>query len=141
MAPGLVAELLICFAHGSRFNPNALLATRSTRLAPAMRDPCVIAAMAERMTDSIFVSGSIYNKCGVMLEGLHVHSAARTDLFTSPHPHRGDLIAAMDSLKARYDRSTVRLATEGQATRSYNSKRQQNSPAWTTQLSEVPVVY
>ena len=140
-AQGLVAERLICFAHGSRFKPDAPSAARSARLSPATHDPRVIAAMAQRMTDSMFVPGSIYNKCGVMLEGLHAQSAAQTDLFDKADPRSGDLLAAMDGLNARYGRSTIRLAAEGQGERSYDTKRQQKSPAWTTRLDEAPVAY
>ncbi|MGB3723149.1 MAG: DUF4113 domain-containing protein, partial [Pacificimonas sp.] len=140
-AQGLVAERLICFAHGSRFKPDAPSAARSARLSPATHDPRVIAAMASHMTESMFVPGSIYNKCGVMLEGLHAQGAAQTDLFAKTDPRGGDLLAAMDGLNARYGRSTIRLAAEGQGERSYDTRRQQKSPAWTTRLSEAPIAY
>ena len=80
-AQGLVASRLIAFAHGSRYKPDAPSASRSARLSPASHDPRVIAALAGQLADAMFVPGSVYTKCGVMLEGLHAQSAMQADLF------------------------------------------------------------
>lgn len=66
---GLVASRLIAFAHGSRYKPNAPSAQRSGRLSPATHDPRAVAALAGHLADAMFVPGSVYTKCGVMLEG------------------------------------------------------------------------
>lgn len=139
-AQGLVASRLIAFAHGSRFKPNAPSATRSARLSPASHDPRVVAAIAGAMADRMFVPGSIYTKCGVMLEGLHAEAAMQTDLFAAADPKAGGLLTAMDGLNRRFGRSTVRLAAEGQGDRGYDTRRSQKSPSWTTRIMEVPVV-
>lgn len=138
-AQGLVASRLIAFAHGSQFKPNAPSASRSGRLSPASHDPRVIAGMAGTMSDSMFVPGSIYTKCGVMLEGLHAQGASQTDLFASADPRAGELLTAFDGLNHRFGRNTVRLAAEGQGTRGYDTKRSQKSPSWTTRLADVPI--
>jgi DNA polymerase V len=140
-AQGLVATRLIAFAHGSRFKPNAPSATRSGRLSPASHDPRVIAALAGSMSDAMFVAGSIYTKCGVLLEGLHPQAAMQADLFTTIDSRTGGLLVAVDGLNRRYGRQTVRLAAEGQGERSYDTKRGQRSPSWTTRLADVPVAY
>lgn len=92
------------------------------------------------MADAMFVPGSIYTKCGVMLEGLHSQGEAQSDLFAAADPRAAPLLAAMDGLNGRFGRNTVRLATEGQGARSYDTKRSQKSPSWTTRISDVPVV-
>lgn len=139
-AQGLVASRLIAFAHGSRFKPNAPSASCSGRLSPASHDPRVVAAMAGRMADGMFVPGSIYTKCGVMLEGLHPQVTMQTDLFAAIDPKAGGLLTVMDGLNRRFGRSTVRLAAEGQGARDYDTKRSQKSPSWTTRIAEIPLV-
>ncbi len=106
---GLVASRLIAFAHGSRFKPNAPSASRSARLSPATHDPRVVARVAGGLADAMFVPGSIYTKCGVMLEGLHAQGAAQADLFVSADPKAGELLGAFDGLNRRFGRGTVRL--------------------------------
>lgn len=138
-AQGLLATRLIAFAHGSKFKPNAPSASRSARLSPATDDPRIVAKVAGQMADAMFVNGSVYTKCGVMLEGLHAQSAAQPDLFAAVDPRAGELLHALDGLNQRYGRGTMRLAAEGQGDRAYDTKRSQKSPAWTTRLAEIPI--
>lgn len=138
-AQGLVASRLIAFAHGSRFKPNAPSASMSGRLSPATHDPRAVASLAGQLADAMFVAGSVYTKCGVMLEGLHPEAAMQTDLFAPIDPKAGGLLVAMDGLNARFGRNTVRLAAEGQGERSYDTKRSRKSPSWTTRIADVPI--
>jgi DNA polymerase V len=138
-AQGLVASRLIAFAHGSRYKPNAPSASRSARLSPATHDPRTIASVAGSMMDSMFVPGSIYTKCGVMLEGLHAAGEAQIDLFATIDPKAGPLLAAIDGLNSRFGRNTVRIAAEGQGAKSYDTKRESKSPSWTTNIAEIPI--
>jgi len=140
-AQGLVASRLIAFAHGSRFKPDAPSASRSARLSPATHDPRAIGSLAGKMADSMFVSGSVYSKCGVMLEGLHPVEAGQGDLFAALDLRSPTLLEAIDGLNGRYGRNTVRLASEGQGPRSYDTKRARKSPSWTTRLADVPVAH
>ena len=138
-AQGLVASRLIAFAHGSRFKPNAPSASRSARLSPATHDPRTVASVAGGLADAIFVPGSIYTKCGVLLEELHPSRNAQSDLFASADGRSGELLIALDGLNRRFGRHTVRVASEGQGERSYDTKRPAKSPSWTTRLADVPV--
>ena len=140
-AQGLVATRLITFAHGSRFKPDAPSATRSGRLSPASHDPRVIAALAGSMSDAMFIVGATYTKCGVLLEGLHAQGAMQPDLFAAVDPRAGGLLVAVDGLNRRFGRQTVRLAAEGQGERSYDTKRSQKSPSWTTRIADVPIAH
>jgi DNA polymerase V len=95
--------------------------------------------MAETMAESMFVPGSIYSKCGVMLEGLHRASEAQIDLFAAVDPKAAPLLAAIDGLNGRFGRNTVRVAAAGQGDRPYDTKRERKSPSWTTRIAEIPI--
>ena len=138
---GLMASRLIAFAHGSRFKPNAPSASRSAHLSPASNDPRVVAHVAGGLADAMFLPGSVYTKCGVMLEELHVAENAQSDLFAHGDARSPDLLTAFDGLNRRFGRNTVRVASEGQGARSYDTKRQIKSPSWTTRIAEVPVAF
>lgn len=138
-AQGLVASRLTAFTHGNRFKPNAPSASRSARLSPATHDPRLVAAVAGGLADVMFVPGSIYTKCGVMLEGLTEGAEAQSDMFALADARSGDLLTAYDGLNRRFGRNTVRLASEGQGQRSYDTKRALKSPSWTTRLSDIPL--
>jgi DNA polymerase V len=137
-AQGLVASRLIAFAHGSRYRPNPPSASRSARISPASNDPRVIVALAGKMTEAMFQEGGVYTKCGVLLEDLAAIGAAQGDLFATADPRAPDLLAAMDGLNCRFGRDTVTIAAQGRGPKAFDTKRSQKSPAWTTNLAEIP---
>ena len=49
------------------------------------------------------------------------------------------LLAAMDGLNARFGRNTIALAAQGYGPRSFDTKRSQKSPSWTTNIAEIPI--
>ncbi|MEC3912946.1 Y-family DNA polymerase [Sphingobium sp. CR2-8] len=138
-AQGLAAGRLIAFAHGSRYRPNPPSASRTTRLSPPTNDPRVIVGIAGKMMDAMFQPGGVYNKCGVLLEDLTPEGKGQTDLFAVPDPKAPGLLAAMDGINARFGRNTIVLAAQGSGARSFDTKRSQKSPAWTTKIKEIPV--
>ena len=138
-AQGLAAGRLIAFAHGSRYRPNPPSASRTARLSPPTNDPRVIVGIAGKMMEAMFQPGGVYTKCGVLLEDLTPEGEGQADLFAAPDPKAPGLLAAMDGLNARFGRNTVVLAAQGCGARSFDTKRSQKSPAWTTRLEEIPV--
>lgn len=138
-AQGLAASRLIGFAHGSRYHPNPPSASRSARLSPPTNDPRVIVGIAGKMMESMYAPGGVYTKCGVLLEDLTPEGKGQADLFATADPRAPDLLAAMDGLNARYGRHTVVLAAQGCGARSFDTKRSQKSPAWTTRIAEIPI--
>jgi len=136
---GLVASRIIAFAHGSRYRPNPPSASRSARLSPPSHDPRVIIGMASRMVESMFQPGGVYTKCGVLLEDLQPAGAGQADLFAAPDPRAPALLAAMDGLNARFGRNTIAVAAQGYGPRSFDTKRSQKSPSWTTNIAEIPI--
>jgi DNA polymerase V len=138
-AQGLSASRLIAFAHGSRYRPNPPSASRTTRLSPPTNDPRVIVGIAGKMMDAMFQPGGVYTKCGVLLEDLCKQGEGQADLFATPDPKAPGLLAAMDDLNARFGRNTIVLAAQGCGTRTFDTKRSQKSPAWTTNIDQIPV--
>ncbi|PWQ83125.1 type VI secretion protein ImpB, partial [Stenotrophomonas maltophilia] len=63
----------------------------------------------------------------------------QADLFNTADPKTPALLAAMDGINARFGRNTVLLAAQGCGARSFDTKRSQKSPAWTTKIEEIPV--
>jgi DNA polymerase V len=135
----LVASRIIAFAHGSRYRPNPPSASRSARLSPPSHDPRVIVGMASRMVESMFQPGGVYTKCGVLLEDLQPAGAGQADLFAASDPRAPALLAAMDGLNARFGRNTIAVAAQGYGPRSFDTKRSQKSPSWTTDIRQIPV--
>jgi DNA polymerase V len=136
---GSVAGRLIGFAHGNGRKANAPSAQRSCRLSPPTNDSRVIVKWATRMVDSMFEPGGVYTKCGVMLEDLTDAGREQTDLFNALDPRAAGLLAAMDGLNARFGRDACVLGSQGIGARSFDTKREMKSPAWTTRLAEIPV--
>lgn len=89
--------------------------------------------------ETMFQPGGVYTKCGVLLEDLSPEGQGQADLFATADPKAPGLLAAMDGLNARYGRNTVILAAQGCGGRSFDTKRSQKSPAWTTRIGEIPV--
>lgn len=138
-AQGLAASRLIAFAHGSRYRPNPPSASRSARLSPPTNDPRVIVGIAGRMMEAMFQPGGVYTKCGVLLEDLAPEGEGQADLFAAADPKAPALLAAMDSLNTRFGRNTIVLAAQGCGARSFDTKRSQKSPAWTTRIGDIPI--
>lgn len=136
---GLSATRLIAFAHGSRFKLHSPSGSRQMRLSPPSNDPRVIAAHAGKMMEAMFQPGGVYTKCGVLLEELVPEGTGQCDFFAAADPRAPDLLAAMDGLNDRFGRGTIQLAAQGFGGRSFDTKRSQKSPAWTTNFSDIPV--
>lgn len=140
-AQDLVASRLIVFAHGSRFKAGTPSASKSANLSPQTNDPRRIMSLAMRMTEALFQRGGRYNKCGVLLEGLVAADMAQADLFSKADPRADKLLAAVDGLNGRFGRGTVQIARQGFDTRPTDTKREFKSPAWTTNIREIPLAF
>jgi len=82
---GLVATWLIVFAHG-RYRPNLPSASRQTRMSPLSNDPRIIAGLAAKMMEEMYQPGSVYTKCGVLLEEPLPQGAGQGDVFAVQDP-------------------------------------------------------
>ena len=134
----LVASRLIAFAHGSRYWPNPPSASRSARLTPPTNDPRIIVGIAGKMMEAMFQPGGVYTRWGVLLEDLTREGQRQTDLFAAPE-RAPALLAAMDGLNARFSHDTIVLAPQRCGARSFDTRRTQKNPSWTTSVGEIPV--
>ena len=76
---------LIVFAHG-RYRPNLPSASRQTRMSPLSNDPRIIAGLAAKMMEEMYQPGSVYTKCGVLLEEPLPQGAGQGDVFAVQDP-------------------------------------------------------
>jgi DNA polymerase V len=108
-------------------------------MSPPSNDPRIIGRLAGSMMEAMYQPGGVYTKCGVLLEELVPEGAGQGDLFAAADPRAPALLAAMDGLNDRYGRGTVHLAAQGFGARAFDTKRNQKSPSWTTNIDEIPV--
>ena len=79
-----------------------------------------------------------YYKCGVGLMGLQNEELFQYDLFT-PSNDNTKLMACMDTINARYGRSTVHIAAKG-FEQKFAMRRAFLSPQYTTKWSDIPKI-
>lgn len=79
-----------------------------------------------------------YYRCGVGLMGLHNEELFQYDLFT-PSNDNNKLMACMDTINARYGRSTVHIAAKG-FEQKFAMRRAFLSPQHTTKWSDIPKI-
>jgi DNA polymerase V len=79
-----------------------------------------------------------YYKCGVGLMDLHNEALFQYDLFTHSNDNT-KLMACMDTINARYGRSTVHIAAKG-FEQKFAMRRAFLSPQYTTKWSDIPKI-
>ncbi|MEP4892445.1 MAG: Y-family DNA polymerase [Aliiglaciecola sp.] len=97
-----------------------------------------IIASAIQSIPKLFVKGVRYYKCGVGLMDFHKESLFQYDLFN----HSTDntkLMSCMDSINARFGRSTLHLAAKGFDNK-FAMRREFLSPQYTTRWGDIPKI-
>ena len=79
-----------------------------------------------------------YYRCGVGLMGLHNEALFQYDLFT-PSNDNNKLMSCMDTINAKYGRSTVHIAAKG-FEQKFAMRRAFLSPQYTTKWSDIPKI-
>lgn len=109
-------------------------------LAHPTNDTRVITQAAIAVAKRLFIRGLAYNKTGVGLLELSSSEQAQGDLFSGPSSQAASaLMAVLDAANSKYGQSTLFLAREATAQK-WQMARQFKSPAYTTRISDVPVV-
>jgi hypothetical protein len=118
-------------------------------------DTAAITGAAVMGLKAIFKPGFDYAKAGVMLLDIDSSRSEQFELdlgveggepeAVSPPMTSGsrpNLMAALDSLNARYGRGTLKLASAGlgSAPRNWTMKQERRTPAYTTRWEDMPVV-
>jgi len=135
---GQVATRLIVFAHGSRYRPNAPLASRQTPMSPLSNDPRIIAGFAAKIMEAMYQPGGVYTKCGILLEELLPQDPGQGDVFAVQDPRAPGLLAAVNGLNDWFGRGTVGIAAQGFGARAFDTKRKPKKPGMDDTLGGDP---
>ena len=89
----------------------------------------------------IYLPGFNYSKAGVMLGELVPIEGAQTDLFSQAQPtiKSDKVIEMMDTINIKWGRSTIKLASEGNA-KTWGMRMGNKSPSYTTRWADLPVI-
>lgn len=137
---GVLAPALRVFMHTSPFRegPSRSVATTVALSAPSW-DTRELVNAANRGTRTLWKDGYAYSKAGVLLDNLTTPEETPRSLFDQPDPASQRLMEALDGLNNKFGRGTLYLARTGHA-RGWFLKADLRSPAYTTNVHEVPVV-
>jgi DNA polymerase V len=137
---GVVAPHMSVFFHTSRFSDGpAKSVSGIVRLREPTSDTLELVQAATRATKRLWAGGYRYSKAGVILDGLVTPDRAPRALIDAPDPRREALMMALDDLNARFGRGSLFVARSG-IQKAWMVRADMRSPAYTTRLSEVPVV-
>lgn len=138
---GLVASRFTAFFHTNRHKPERpqYSAARSTSLHPMSNDSLELIAAARRCARRAWREGYQYTKAGVMLDDLQPVQSRPLTLFEEDTSKRDRLMAAIDEVNGRFGKFTTATASQG-FKREWRLRSEMRSPAWTTQIDQVPVV-
>jgi DNA polymerase V len=94
--------------------------------------------------NAIYRDGFDYAKAGVMLMDLQSDQVQQKelDLEDEPQRDRTRLMVALDTVNARYGKSTVKMGSAGLATqkRNWTMKQMRRTPRYTTDVRDMVVV-
>lgn len=137
---GMLAAHIQVFMHTSRFADGP---ARSVSGIARMREPTSdtldLVRAASEATRRIWADGFRYAKAGVILDDLVAAADAPRALIEPTDPRRAELMAAMDTLNRRFGRGSLFPAQAG-IRRNWVLRAEMRSPAYTTRLSETPVL-
>jgi DNA polymerase V len=134
---GLVGNAMQVFVCTNAFNKDPKYANQATFEIESSADTMSLIGDAVRAGQRLWRDGYRYAKAGVVLLDLKPRGAMPDTLFPSRDPERSArLMAALDSVNARYGRHTLNPAVAG-LTRAWGMRRQRLSPRYTTHVDEL----
>lgn len=125
------------FAAGEVYYGNSA----ATQLQVPTQDTRDIIGAATTCLDRIWEDGHRYQKAGVMLGDFYSQGIAQLNLFddNAPKENSESLMKLLDGMNHRYGRGTLQFAGQG-IEQPWQMKREMLSPAYTTKLTDIPVV-
>lgn len=108
-------------------------------LHPMTNDTFELLRAVRRSVEQGWRDGFAYTKAGVMLEDLVRATERPMTLFEPDTQRRGRLMGALDEINARFGKMTAVTGTQG-FKRDWQARSDRRSPAYTTQISDVPIV-
>lgn len=145
-AQNLVPSYLSVFILSNRFRADLPQYSNSIgfKLVTPTDDLRKLTTYAKDCLKKIYKEGIHYKKAGVLLDGLIPKNPRQTDLF---HPDSDLERLATDKLmdtitliNSRFGRQTIKLAAEGYS-KPWAMRRELKSPGYTTQWTDLPIVY
>ncbi|BCA58151.1 Y-family DNA polymerase [Sphingomonas sp. HMP6] len=140
-AHGLVAARLTTFFHTNRHRPDRPQygGSRMMTLHPMTNDSLELIAAARRGATKAWRDGYAYTKAGIMLDDLLPQDKRPRTLFEADMGRRDRLMSALDEINGRFGSWTAVTASRG-FSREWRVRSEMRSPAWTTDLADVPRV-
>ncbi|WP_061778808.1 Y-family DNA polymerase [Sphingomonas sanguinis] len=137
---GLVAGRLTAFFHTNRHKPDRpqYAGSRATTLHPMTSDSLELIAAARRCAERAWRDGYAYTKAGILLDDLTIASERPRTLFEGDSDRRDRLMAALDQVNGRFGKLTIVTAGQG-FRRQWQLRSDMRSPAWTTNIADVPI--
>lgn len=137
---GLLASNMTVFFHTGAHGQGPHRSVSGQALLPnPTSDTLTMVSAASRVIDRLWKDGHRYAKAGVLLDDLIPPAAFSADLFASVDPRRPALMAAIDAINRRHGRGALVTASAG-FSRTWSTKANMKSPAYTTRLAETPIV-
>jgi len=103
-------------------------------------DVVVLLKQAFKLVDELYETGVPYKKAGVYISGFSPKTVIQQSLFSDEREVEASPISELlDSFSARYGSDAVTVGTQTKE-RSWQSKSEQKSPAYTTRWSDLAVV-
>lgn len=108
-------------------------------LATPTADTLEINKAAMQCLESIYLSGIMYKKSGVLLGKISPAYPAQMELFNSPvrRMRRENLMHALDDINQRYGAKTLHLAVEDCGHQPWHVKCEHRSPNYLTDINEI----
>ena len=105
-------------------------------------DTIEITKAAIQCLESIYQSGIMYKKTGVVVSEITPESPLQLDLFdpNQKRKERKELMKAMDEINHRFGSKTLRLAVEGTGQQSWHVKCEHRSPNYLTDIDGILTV-
>lgn len=138
---GLSANAVMVFIQNSPFDQAEYYGNSLSVALPATTDCTLqINRAALWLLKQVYKQGIYYQKAGVMLMDLVPNEGRQSDLFGYTQDSRvSKLMGTLDRINKKYDRGTIRLASEG-VHKSWVMRRSYKSPNYTGDWKELPKV-
>lgn len=139
---GEIACEVLTFLRNSKHSPVSFGASKSVRLASPSSDTGAIIAAALQNLQQIYDPDFSYKKAGVILLDLVPQTARQLSFTDEPAniDRKVQLMQTVDQINARYGVRQIRHASEQPLNKTWFSRRESRSPAYTTNWHDLPVV-
>jgi DNA polymerase V len=133
------ANLLTVFIHTDPFNPNEKMYYKSqTIILPlASNSNAFLVKAASKALDAIFLTGLLYKKVGVIVEGIVPENQLQGNLFFEEDRLKMNKVSVVtDMINRKYGRDTLKLAAQGSG-KEWKLRQEKLSKGYTTNFNDI----